>query len=114
MGLDRGALNKRIVILRPELIDDGEGRAPGIPVEIGRRWAKKTDVSDGERVRAAENGQTITSRFLVQRDPLTETITGKDLIAYKGRSYEITGTKDVDLGGDDAIEITAAAREDVA
>ena len=106
-----GSLDRRVSILRAGSIDDGTASIDGPYVEIGRRWAKKTDVSDGERVRAAAQSQEITSRFLVRSDALTRTITGKDRLQCRGVSYEVTGTKETD-DRDDGIEITTVARPD--
>lgn len=111
MRIAAGELDRRIEIWRSAMVDDGTATVPGPPVRIGSRWAKKTDVSDGERVRAAEQGQEITSRFLVRSDELTRTITGKDMLVYRGRPHEVTGTKESDER-EDGIEITAVARPD--
>ncbi|MDB5733225.1 MAG: hypothetical protein JWQ03_3120 [Variovorax sp.] len=114
MRVDPGELDRRIAIFRAGTIDDGMATVRGEMGEIGRRWARKRDVSDGERVRAAEQSQEITTRFLVRSDALTRTITGKDLIRYpaaSGRFYEVTGTKESDER-EDALEITATARPD--
>jgi head-tail adaptor len=115
MRIAAGELDRRIIIMRPGLVDDGTATVPGGLAEIGRRRAKKTDVSDGERVRAAEQSQDITTRFLVRSDALTRTITGKDVVIYRGRSgdipFEVVGTKE-SIERDDGIEITATARPD--
>lgn len=111
MGLDAGSLDRRITILRADAEDDGLSSAPGEMKPIGKRWAKKTDASDGERMRAAEQGQEITSRFLVRDDSLTRTVTGKDTLQCEGVAYAITGTKEYG-GRRVGIEITATARPD--
>ena len=63
MRIDAGELDRRIEIWRAVQIDDGTATVLGAPAKVGSRWAKKTDVSDGERVRAAERGQEITTRW---------------------------------------------------
>lgn len=104
-------LNRRIIILRAALIDDGHASVPGVPAEIGRRWAKRTDISDGERVRASQQGQDLKARFLVRSDSLTRTVTGKDVLQCDGESFEVVGTKE--WGGRGVgIEITTAAAPD--
>jgi SPP1 family predicted phage head-tail adaptor len=110
-GLSAGDLDRRITILRAEEADDGLSSGPGEMKPISKRWAKKTDASDGERMRAAEHGQEITSRFIVRDDSMTRTITGKDTILCEGRTYAITGTKEYG-GRRVGIEITATARPD--
>lgn len=115
MRIGAGELDRRITIMRAETVDDGTATVLGEPIAIGSRRAKKTDVSDGERVRAAEQSQQITSRFLVRADPLTRTIDGKDTLIYHGKhgeaAYQVTGTKD-SSEREDGIEISAVARPD--
>ncbi len=102
-----GDLDKRIAIMRAGKVDNGMATVDGEHTEIGRRWAKKTDVSDGEKMQAGENASLLTSRFLVLSDSLTRTITGEDRIAYKGRTYFVTGVKEAGER-EDAIEITTS------
>lgn len=110
-GLDTGSLDRRITILRAKTEDDGLSSGPGEMKPLGKRWAKKTDVSDGERIRASEQGQEITSRFLVRDDSVTRTIDGKDMLVCEGRTYAVVGTKEYG-GRRVGIEITAVARPD--
>ncbi|WP_230769529.1 phage head completion protein [Sphingomonas sp. Leaf4] len=113
IGLDPADLDTRITILRAAMVDDGLTRRPGTFAAIGGRWAKKTDVSDGERQAAAQQGQSITTRFLMYPDSLTLTITGKDRVGCGQREYSIAGVKERrDLAG--AIEITASDQPDIA
>ncbi len=95
-------------LFRAARTDDGFSSDAGTPVEIGKRWAKKTDVSDGERLAAAAHQQTVTARFLVRYDELTATLHADDQIDCEGLRYEITGTKEA-RGRRVGIEITAAA-----
>lgn len=110
-GLAAGDLDRRVVIMRAVSIDDGLSSVPGAMEPIATRWAKKTDVSDGERMRASEQGQEITSRFLVRDDSVTRTITGKDMLVCDGRTFAVSGTKEYG-GRRVGIEITAIARPD--
>lgn len=103
--------------MQPGGEDDGLASIPSKPAFAGRRRAKKTDVSDGERFRASQLGQQVTTRFLVRSDPLTRSITGRDSLIYTDVdgievTYSVVGTKE---WGDrrDGIEITAVARPDV-
>lgn len=82
---------------------------------LASRLAEKRDVSDGEQLRAAEVGATITSRFRILRDSVTRTITPRDRIVIRDaitgdRVFDIRGIKDVERSG---LEITAAARADL-
>jgi head-tail adaptor len=81
---------------------------------VASRLAERLDVSDGERVRAAEVGAVITSRFRVLRDATLRTVTPRDRIVIRDaiagdRIYDIVGIKEVGRAG---FEITAAARAD--
>jgi len=111
--MKKGELNRRITIMRAGEIDDGTATVQGPLAAVGKRWAKKRDASDGERFRAGERGQELTTRFVVLSDSLTRTITGRDTIALGAVSYSVTGTKEVDaLRRNDGIEITCTSRPD--
>lgn len=111
MRIGAGELDRRVTILRAATVDDGFATTPGVPAAVGTRWARKLDASDGEKMRASEQGQEITTRFLVRSDPLTRTITGKDQLVCRGLTYQVTGTKESRYR-DDGIEVTAVARPD--
>lgn len=103
--------DKRISIWRSGKVDDGTATVDGPPEEICKRWAKKVDISDGERFRASENAQGLTTRWTVRADALTRTIAGTDFLMHKGMKYEVIGTKER-AEREDVIEITTAARPD--
>jgi len=108
-GLDAGSLDRRVSIQRADTIDDGTATVPGPMAEVGKRWAKKTDISDGERIRAASNGQELTTRFLVRWDSLTRQINGGYELVCEDMRYAVIGAKE--WGGRRAgIEITANAQ----
>lgn len=109
--IDPGALDRRVSIWRSVTIDDGTATVKGEPAEIGARWAKRTDISDGERVRAQQLGQELTTRFLVRSDPLTRTINGADRLICEGRVFFVTGTKEWG-GARVGIEITTSSQPD--
>ncbi|MBL9047206.1 MAG: head-tail adaptor protein [Tabrizicola sp.] len=106
-----GRLDRRVQFRRMALIDDRlQSREVfkdhGTPIS-----AKKTDVSDGERVRAMQVQATITARFVVRWSPFTVDLTPKDRLVCEDIEYDITGIKEL---GDrrSFLEITAAARAD--
>ena len=109
-GLDSGALDRRVSILRATLTDDGFATTPGEPQEVGVRWASKFDVSDRERSAAAQQGSAITTRFQMRWDSLTSTINTQDSLRLEGATYTISAVKE--LGRREGIEITAARRDD--
>lgn len=112
--LAAGDLDRLIIILRAPIVDDGISRTLGTPVEIGRRWAKREDASDGEKFRAAQQAQDLTTRFTVRWDAFTLAIASTDILTCEGETFEITGNKEArDYDRRSAREITAAARPDL-
>lgn len=112
MRIDPGELDRRISFFRAGELDDGTATVLGEPIELAKRWAKKSEASDAERMRAAQQGDNLTTRFLVRSDPVTLSITAKDTIRFRGTIYEVTGTKESDER-DDAVEITTTSRPDM-
>lgn len=111
MRIAAGELDRRIEIYRVGDVDDGTATVSDEPTFLAKRWAKKTDVRDSERLAAGENGATLASRFLVRSDSVTRSLGGKDVLRYKGRSFEIVGVKESGER-EDGIEITTSTRTD--
>jgi len=112
-GIAAAELDRRIAIVRPgALVDDGMTKVPGPDVEVGKRWARKTDASDAERRQAAQQGQELTTRFLVRWDSLTASVDATYRLVCEGVAYEVVATKEA-RGRRIGIEITAMARPDV-
>lgn len=106
-----GELDSRVQFRRATLHDDGFGMVEiwsdhGAPV-----WAKKTDISDGERWRADEVQAQITTRFKVRWSTFSAALTPKDRLVCEGVEYDITGIKEVGARRE-GLEITASARAD--
>lgn len=110
MGLPAGKRDRRIVLQRATSTKNGLNEDVKQWSALGTRWAEKLDVSDGEQLRAAQMGATITTRFRVLRDSLTATLTPRDRIVLGSLVYEITGIKEIDPDG---LEITTTARPDL-
>lgn len=107
MTLDAGTLDRRVTIMIASIADDGFSSAPGVPTEIGKRWMGRTDVSDGERMRAESFGAKITSRFVCRYDSLTATIRPEThSLLCDGLTYNVTGVKEI--GRRAGLEITTA------
>lgn len=103
-------LDRRVQFERYAVTSDGFGAvetwaAHGSPVP-----AEKRDVSDAERMRASEIQAHITTRFKVRWSAFTSGITPKDRLICEGRTYDISGIKELDRRH--GLEITAAARAD--
>lgn len=110
MTINSRELDRRVALMRAAPDDDGLATVDGEFQPLAKRWAGKTDISDGERVRAAQNGEDITARFLLRWDTVTATLTGKDRITDRdGRVYEVVNVKEV-RGRRVGIEVTAKAR----
>lgn len=103
-----GAMDRRIAIQRATRAADAFNE----PVETWSDhlsvWAAKKDISDRERLQAAEIGATITTRFTIRWSQAASGVTPKDRIQHDGRSYDIHGIKEI--GRRRFLEITAAAR----
>lgn len=107
--IDSGSLSRRVQVLRATLIDDGFTRRESFETYGQPISAAKRDISDGERLQAAQIGATVTARFVIRRNSFTRTITAKDRLQCEAREYDITGIKDLEPDG---LEITASVRAD--
>lgn len=108
--MEAGRLDRRISIERLSTTYNAHNEPVTAWAELAKRWASKKDVSDGEKIRAAEVGATVTTRFQVRWDSVTETLTAADRIVYDGQVYEIEGTKELERR--EGIEITASRQND--
>lgn len=107
--MDAGQLDRRIEFVRLVKSDDGfSSEGATTEVSLGTVYAKKTDVSDGERMRAMQVQANISARFLVRYSTLTASITPMDFVRYGGILYDIYSVKEV--GRREGFEITAAGR----
>lgn len=101
-----GQLDRRIQFERYVLGYDQHNQPIETWVDIAQRWASKTDVSDGEKLRAAQVGASLSTRFVVRYDSITKTITAADRIVYEDKTYTIVGIKEGE-GRRRSLEITA-------
>jgi head-tail adaptor len=109
-GMPAGNRDKRVTLQRALTTKNALNEDVKTWGAIGKRWAEKLDVSDGEQLRAAEVGATITTRWRVLRETLTRTLTPRDRIVFGSVVYEITGIKDL---GNVGFELTTTARPDL-
>jgi len=105
-----GPLDRRVTLRRAAETTNDLNEKVQTWADLVTVWGSKTDVSDGERVRAQAIGSSITTRFQVRWSSITETVTPKDRVVCEGREYEITGVKEI--GRRVGVEITATARTD--
>lgn len=102
-----GTLDRRVQFMRAGQIDDGiQTRPGGFAMHGSKVWASKTPISDGERFRAGQVGTSVTDRFRIRYSSFTAGITTADRLVCEGRTYAITGIKEV--GRREGFEITAS------
>ena len=101
-----GVLDRRITIERYGVTYDEYNQPTEGWTELAKRWAEKKDVSDGEKLRAAQVGASLSTRFVVRYDSITKTITAADRIVYEDKTYTIVGIKEGE-GRRRSLEITA-------
>ncbi|WP_311270495.1 head-tail adaptor protein [Sphingobium sp. WCS2017Hpa-17] len=111
--MKKGRLKWRVSIWRSATVDDGIAAVDGEPAEVGKRWAEKIDVSDGEKLRAQQMGQELSTRFAMAGDSLSRTITASDIIKCEGATYYVVGTKAVGNRRNEEVEITCSSRPDM-
>jgi SPP1 family predicted phage head-tail adaptor len=109
--ISAGKLDRRVVIERYGVTYDAHNQPTEAWTSLASRWAAKQDVSDVERVRAAQVGAEITTRFVVRWDSVTSTITAADRVVYGGKTYSVVGVKEGE-GRRVSIEITASTAID--
>lgn len=106
--MDNGKKDRRLVILRAPVIDDGLQRRPGDPEPFLKAWAEAKAVSDGERLAGGAATSSLAYRFRINWSRQGERIDTRDLVQFEGRVFGISGVKA--LGRQDDIEITAVTR----
>ena len=112
MGMSASKLDRRISILRSELIDDGFGQVQGPFLPIGTLWAHRSDIKDGEKVLAGSVTSDLQTRFTVRSSEFSRAITPADRIGHAGLEFNITGIKESADGRLQFLELTATARND--
>lgn len=105
--MNAGMLDRRVQFMRVTISTGSFGAEQvwsdhGAPV-----WASKRDISDAERLRAAQADASITTRFVVRWSAFAAGITPADALVCEGRTYNIRGLKEV--GRRVWVEITAEA-----
>lgn len=108
-------LNRVVLIRRAIASDDGLSSNTSAPTAVTRqpgdlkRAAKRTDASDGERIRASQNGVTISTRFLVRWEPEIAALTSEDVLICDDEVFHVVGAKEA-RGRYVGIEITTSAK----
>lgn len=105
-----GARNRRIDLRRAVVTTDDYGGQLTVWGLLASVWAEHMPVSDGERVRAAVLGASLTDRFRILKAGAWADLNGKDQLVFAGRTYAIEGVKLIEDGV--GLEITAVAQSD--
>lgn len=109
MPIRAGDIDRRIRIERASITQDpGSGENVENWALLAEVWASKRDVSDRERVAAAEVAAEITTRFVIRWSSQVSDVNPKDRIGFDGRTYGIEAVKVV--GRREGLEISATAR----
>jgi SPP1 family predicted phage head-tail adaptor len=112
-----GPLDRRITIERAttvpnEFNEPVETWVPLPGLTDGKIWARREDVSDGEKFAAGQVGSALRSRFVVRSSTVTKTVTPVDRLNYDSAIWNIHGVKETKDGRNRFIEITAVRRTD--
>lgn len=107
-----GDLDRRIVIQRATVTYNALNEAVEAWGTYATVWAKRTDVSDGEKVAAGQVGSFLMSRFVVRSTTTTRAMKPTDRISYQG-TWNIHGIKETSDGRNRFLEITAAKDADL-
>ena len=105
-----GRRDRRIRIERYAVTKSSSGAEVKTWAAVATVWAEKLDLSDGERVAAAEVSAEITTRFRILYSSTVASVNAKDRIVLGDFTYDILGVKEI--GTREGLEITAAARAD--
>jgi len=105
-NLDRRIVIERATVTQNALNEDVQSWATYATV-----WAKRTDVSDGEKIAAGQIGAFVMTRFVIRSTTRTRAIKPSDRISYEGL-WSIHGIKEAADGRNRFLEITAAKDAD--
>jgi len=108
-----GALRQRIVLHRPVSVADAMNEARPSWENHGPIGAERRDVSDAERIRAAQEGVTLSSRFRVRASSLTAQVDGEWQLTCSGQLFSIVARREVrsESGALEGFEFSATAAQ---
>jgi len=105
-----GGMDRRVTFSRATVTNTGLGLTEAW-ADLGTVWASRKDVSDGEKAAAGTMQAVVVARFVVRSSTFSRGLTPKDRLTEGGRTFQITGIKE--MGRRDFLEITAEARADL-
>ena len=107
-----GKLDRRITFQRASYADDGFTSSVSGWVNYVTVWAMRKDVMDGEKFVSGQVGSKLVSRFTIRESTSALTITPRDRISYDGFFWEIQGVKQLPIGRNRFLEVTAVRDAD--
>lgn len=110
MGLDAGALDRRIRLERFTETRDEFNEPVKAWATLATRSASYEPLSDGEKFSASETAANASARFRIRWSEAVRDLNPKDRLVFEGDTWEIVRTKEI--GRREGIEITAANRPD--
>lgn len=108
--MEAGKLDRRITLQRYGITYNADNEPIEGFADLATVWASVQYASDGEKIRAAEVGATISIRFQIRYSSTVAGINPKDRVIYDGKTFDISGVKE--LGRREGLEISAAAAAD--
>jgi SPP1 family predicted phage head-tail adaptor len=103
-------LDRRVTIQRFALTRGPNNEPVETWSDLATVWASKADVSDGEKLRAAQVGSVLTTRFVCRWSSDIQDVNAKDRLRFDGKTFDVVGVKEI--GRHEGIEITAARASD--
>lgn len=107
-----GALDRRIIIQRATSTPNALNEPINTWADLKTLWARRQDVTDGEKFAADQVGSFLMSRFVIRSTALTRTITAMDRVSHDDVIWAIKGAKETKEGRNRFIELTCAKDAD--
>lgn len=107
-----GDLDRRIVIQRATVTPNEFNEPVKTWATYTTVWAKRTDVSDGERNAAGQVGAYLMSRFVIRSSTVSKAIKPTDRVSYDSAIWSIKGIKETQDGRNRFLEMTCAKDAD--
>jgi SPP1 family predicted phage head-tail adaptor len=106
-------LDRRIVILEPQITFNEFNEPIETFEELMRVAAKRSDVSTTEAFRAQEIGAELTARFTIRWSARASAIDARHRVRFGGKDYNITGIRERE-DRERWLEINAVVRSETA
>jgi phage head-tail adaptor, putative, SPP1 family len=106
--MEAGKLDRRITLQRYGITYNQDNEPLEAWEDIATVWASVAYVSDGEKIRAAQVGASVTVRFQIRYSSLVADLSAKDRVRFDGHIFDLSGVKP--LGRLQGFELTAASQ----